>query len=219
MTSRGASAPLAIIYFVALVLIGAFFVINLFLAVIFESFLEAVEQDKEEQKEEKEAEEEKERREAEAEALADGGGALAAVGSASTARAVVGAGAAAGAAGAAAGAAGAGSVASRSNSCAASKSALTRSVSAASANSSDEDVTSDLKDTPSHLGGWRVPMLLPVVESSRFLNFFSAAILVNTVMMALDGYGIPTEMDVALENGNIAFTAIFTIEVGLKLAA
>ena len=72
---------------------------------------------------------------------------------------------------------------------------------------------------PGILGLWqkfRYPVR-SVVKNSLFDSSMTVAVMVNTIVLALDHYGISTEMEDALTTMNFVFTIIFIVEMCLKL--
>ena len=65
---------------------------------------------------------------------------------------------------------------------------------------------------------WR-ERLLPVVENKSFENAITCLIMLNTLSMAVEYHGQPTEMTVALKYMNYFFTGAFAIEMVLKILA
>ena len=58
-----------------------------------------------------------------------------------------------------------------------------------------------------------------IVENSWFQNFILVCILLNTVCLALSWYGQPEEWITILNNFNLLFTLIYTLEFVIKLFA
>lgn len=57
------------------------------------------------------------------------------------------------------------------------------------------------------------------VKSSFFENFMTFAVLLNTVALAMDRYGMPEDEKAFLETTNEIFTWIFIVEMSMKLLA
>ena len=57
-----------------------------------------------------------------------------------------------------------------------------------------------------------------VVRAGLFENFMTLAVTVNTITLAMDHHGISKSSEDLLQKFNLAFTIIFCVEMGLKLA-
>ena len=57
------------------------------------------------------------------------------------------------------------------------------------------------------------------VKTSLFENFMTLSVLLNTIVMAMDSYGIDKELELTLEDINQVFTWIFIVEMSCKLLA
>jgi hypothetical protein len=62
-------------------------------------------------------------------------------------------------------------------------------------------------------------MIRTLVKSSVYENFFILCVIINTIILTMDHYGIDTAVSNTLSSFNFVFTIIFTIEMGLKLTA
>ncbi len=60
-------------------------------------------------------------------------------------------------------------------------------------------------------------MVKAVIMSSIMENIMNLFVMVNTILLAMDRYDQPTSESTALDNVNIAFTAIFAAEMSAKL--
>jgi hypothetical protein len=56
-----------------------------------------------------------------------------------------------------------------------------------------------------------------VVESSAFNNLFLAAILGNSLVLAIEHDGMSAELEASLSHANLAFTALFCVELASKV--
>ncbi|CAM1295090.1 para (predicted) [Pycnogonum litorale] len=66
----------------------------------------------------------------------------------------------------------------------------------------------------------RIQEFLAIIVFDPFMELFiTLCIVVNTLFMAIDHYGMDETLGKVLQNGNLFFTATFTIEAGLKLMA
>ena len=85
----------------------------------------------------------------------------------------------------------------------------------------------------SHLNGIRVwpsgsiggvvkryrSMMRTLVRSAIFDNFLTGAVLLNTVVLAVNHYDIDPEVQALLDEYNLWFTYIFIVEMAVKLQA
>lgn len=62
-------------------------------------------------------------------------------------------------------------------------------------------------------------MLRIIVRSWFFDNFLTFAVLLNTITLSLNHYGIKPEMEAILDQFNDYFTQIFIAEMGFKVFA
>lgn len=60
---------------------------------------------------------------------------------------------------------------------------------------------------------------LMATDGSTFDYFILACIILNTIIMAINWYGCPPDLLNSLEYANYFFTAVFTIEVFIKIVA
>lgn len=58
-----------------------------------------------------------------------------------------------------------------------------------------------------------------IIKADWFNNCLMAAVLINTVIMALASYGITAEFSAKLDSGNLFFTWFFICEMSIKLTA
>ena len=58
-----------------------------------------------------------------------------------------------------------------------------------------------------------------VVKSNIYENFFILCVVVNTVILTMDHYGIEISESNTLQSFNYVFTMIFSVEMGLKIIA
>jgi hypothetical protein len=56
-----------------------------------------------------------------------------------------------------------------------------------------------------------------VVKSVFFEHFMTICVTVNTIILAIDRYGISQTEENNLQNFNLFFTIVFTVEMALKL--
>ncbi|GMH39581.1 hypothetical protein BSKO_07479 [Bryopsis sp. KO-2023] len=56
-----------------------------------------------------------------------------------------------------------------------------------------------------------------LVLTQRFAHFFLICIIINTILLALEFDGMPTKMELVLQDMNTCLTGLFTIEMCLKL--
>ena len=62
-------------------------------------------------------------------------------------------------------------------------------------------------------------MVRALVRTSIYDNFFILCVIINTVILTIDHYGISPSTSNVLDLFNYAFTIIFAIEMGLKIIA
>lgn len=62
-------------------------------------------------------------------------------------------------------------------------------------------------------------MMRTLVRSAIFDNFLTGAVLLNTVVLAVNHYDIKPEVQALLDEYNLWFTYIFIVEMGVKLQA
>ena len=62
-------------------------------------------------------------------------------------------------------------------------------------------------------------LLKMFVRTSLFENFMTLCVLLNTIVMAMDSYGIDKELEMQLEEISSVFTWIFIVEMTWKLLA
>ena len=62
-------------------------------------------------------------------------------------------------------------------------------------------------------------LLKMFVKMSLFDNFMTLSVLLNTIVMAMDSYGIDKDLELTLEEINNVFTWIFIVEMSCKLLA
>ena len=62
-------------------------------------------------------------------------------------------------------------------------------------------------------------LLKMFVRTTLFDQFMTQSVLLNTIVMAMDKYGIDKETEMTLEEINSVFTWIFIVEMGCKLLA
>ena len=56
-----------------------------------------------------------------------------------------------------------------------------------------------------------------MVTSNGFNSLMTGCVILNTIVLSLDHYGISDEMEIALSNMNLTFTIIFCVELAMKL--
>ena len=61
--------------------------------------------------------------------------------------------------------------------------------------------------------------LKKIAKSGMFENLMTFCVLLNTITLALDRYGMPKAEQVILGDMNTVFTWIFIVEMGSKLLA